>query len=392
MVKLLPFDQDTTPAPLHFISESLQCLRKLEESLKKPSTGEIENANSALQAHLRENDLLNSYDLIVRNFRNAPTRPEEPKSLRERLGVGPKSPFVIDGPADDIILLYNSAPSAPAVWKNVRGDVLFQKGAASLCFSQTDPDAALVRYVERLLNQQGANKIAHGPDPRELSNVGSSTDIIAFQRGELLKQAESYIGALVRTVEDDIFREYRIVSHYSSTVQKLDAFSLQLETDVDMNAREGYGVLAVNDSATACIITPEQSEKVDGIKVLLARDKDLISPKLTAAWRFVATTADLAYLGVQRRQCGYVSGDANVLRPVMIALRREQMKYRVSPVWFAPEDVSRATFDARDEREQQLRKERERLRKAAPRNRRIGSHRGVRRGFPTRGALHIVGS
>jgi hypothetical protein len=30
--------------------------------------------------------------------------------------------------------------------------------------------------------------------------------------------------------------------------------------------------------------------------------------------------------------------------------------------------------------------------KAAPRNRRIGSHRGVRRGFPTRGALHIVGS
>jgi hypothetical protein len=30
--------------------------------------------------------------------------------------------------------------------------------------------------------------------------------------------------------------------------------------------------------------------------------------------------------------------------------------------------------------------------KAAPRNRRIGSHRDVRRGFPTRGALHIVGS
>ena len=30
--------------------------------------------------------------------------------------------------------------------------------------------------------------------------------------------------------------------------------------------------------------------------------------------------------------------------------------------------------------------------KAAPRNRRIGSHRDVRRGFPTSGALHIVGS
>jgi hypothetical protein len=30
--------------------------------------------------------------------------------------------------------------------------------------------------------------------------------------------------------------------------------------------------------------------------------------------------------------------------------------------------------------------------KAAPRNRRIGSRRDVRRGFPTRVALHIMGS
>src|SRR5271169_1324712 len=36
--------------------------------------------------------------------------------------------------------------------------------------------------------------------------------------------------------------------------------------------------------------------------------------------------------------------------------------------------------------------ERRRRSKAAPRNRRIGSRRDVRRGFPTRGALHIMGS
>jgi tetratricopeptide (TPR) repeat protein/peptidoglycan hydrolase-like protein with peptidoglycan-binding domain/uncharacterized protein YecT (DUF1311 family) len=336
---------------------------QIEGPLKRFSTEEIDKANDALQAYLKENDLINSYDLIVKTFSKGPTSFEEPKSIRERLGVGPKSPFVIDGPADHIILLYNSSPSAPAVWKNVRGDILFQSSAASLCFGQTNPDAALTRYVERLLNQQGASKVTRAPVPCELSKVGSSTDIIAFERGELLKQPETYIAALVRTIEDDVFREYRIVTDYSSTVQQFEAFSLQLETEVDKRAREGYGVLAVGDSATVCIITPDQSEKVDGIKVLLARDQDLISPKLTGAWRFVATTADLAYLGVQRRQCGYLSGDANVLRPVMIALRREQMKYRVSPVWFTPEEVSRATFDARDEREQQLRKERERLRK-----------------------------
>ena len=332
--------------------------------MKKTTIEEIDQANNAFQAYIKENGLLNTYQGIARGFSNPPSSiPKTPTTPADRLGVGSKSQFVINGPADDIILIYNATSSAPSVSKNLRGDILFQDSAASVCFSQGTPDATLGRYIERLLSQQGAIKVTRGPDPCDLAKASTSIDIIAFQRGELLKQSEAYIGALVKGLEDGGFRQYRIVTDYRSTLQKLEAFSLQIETEVENNSRQGYGVLATSEADAVCIITPQQAEKVDGIKLLLGREKDVVAPKLTAGWQFVDATADLAYLGLQRQQCGYVAGEANSLRTIMLALRGDKRKYRFSPVWFDAQEVAQATFDARDEREQEIRKRAEDQRK-----------------------------
>ena len=48
-----------------------------------------------------------------------------------------------------------------------------------------------------------------------------------------------------------------------------------------------------------------------------------------------------------------------VLQNLMQALRREQIKYTFAPVWFEVKDVEQATFDMRDAREQEIRKQAE---------------------------------
>ncbi len=121
--------------------------------------------------------------------------------------------------------------------------------------------------------------------------------------------------------------------------------------------REGYGILAVGDSRTMCVLPPKHSEQMDGLKELLTRDRDLIAPNLTSDWQFVATTADLAFLGFQRRQCGYFASESTALRTLIEALRREQLKYSFAPVWFDVKEVTQATFDTRDAHEQEVRKE-----------------------------------
>jgi hypothetical protein len=145
----------------------VQLRNQINEALKSQAMEGLTKANGALQSYVTDNGLTGTYQQVARNYLNPPARPDNKKSLDERLGVGSKSAFVIHGSPDDIVLLYNASSTAPAVWKNVRGDVLFQEGRAALCFAQSQPDAVLVRYLEHLLSEQGAKTLTYEQNPCE---------------------------------------------------------------------------------------------------------------------------------------------------------------------------------------------------------------------------------
>jgi tetratricopeptide (TPR) repeat protein len=109
-------------------SALMRLREQIDDSTKTESIDEIEKTNTGLQDYIKRSHLEDSYDAIVKNLRTAPTEP--PKSPVNI--VSDKSKFVTEGSADDIILLYNVSPSAPNVWTNVRGDVVFQGDNASL--------------------------------------------------------------------------------------------------------------------------------------------------------------------------------------------------------------------------------------------------------------------
>jgi hypothetical protein len=283
-------------------------------------------------------------------------------SLSERLGIGDKGRFLVEGPADDIILLYNGSQNAPNVWKNIRGDIVFQNDSGSLCFAQANLDIPMARYIERVVSDQGAKSLKSTLAQCDLASAGSTNDVIALQRGEFLKGRDDYIVRLVKMVEDGTFRELKIITDYTSMSQKAQALSLQIETDVQASQRAGYGVVAVSESPTTCIITPQPTNRIDGMKELVIRNSYIIAPKLTADWQFVEVTPDLAYLGLQRHQCGYVAAEADALRSIALALRRDSVKYVFAAVWWDGKDLDQATFDVRDKTEQEIRKDAERSR------------------------------
>ena len=80
---------------------------------------------------------------------------------------------------------------------------------------------------------------------------------------------------------------------------------------------------------------------------------------MTSDFQFVQTTEDSAYRGLQRQQCGYVAAEAGVLSNLMQALRRDKLKYVFSPVWFDEADMEQATFDDRDQQQQEILKRHE---------------------------------
>lgn len=326
-------------------------------AVKKNSIDGLTTANDAVQGYVKENGLADAYEAFAStNGNKTGTTGESPKSLAERLGLTDKSTFLVEGPKDELMLFFNASSTAPNVWTNVRGDLVFQDDAASLCFGHVKPRAALVRYIERTMRDRGAKRFISEIRHCDFNKAATSIDIIVIERGELLKERDSEILSLSKLIEEGTFKKLEVISDYASLHQSLETLSLQIESDVEKNSRQGYGVLAVNDSSAACVITMRSAEQLDGLKELLKRNRDLIAPNLTAEWQFVETTADLAFRGLQRKQCGYAVGNADVLHSLMQALQREKFAYRFSPVWFETSDVAQASFDVRDATEQDIRK------------------------------------
>ena len=256
---------DTKTASLIALKE------RIKKALKTDSIAETTNANDSFRSYVEENGLREPFDVISKNFSGPTAAPaDNTKPPAERFGLTDKSRYIVEGPREDIVLLYNISPTAPNVWRNVRGDVVFQNDAATVCFAQVTPDVTIARYVEHLLRDKGAQSVTSMSAPCDLSLASKAIDIVAFQRGELLKQREDYVFALTKKVEDDIFREYQIVTDYPTMFEKRQVLALEIERDIEKNERQGYGVLALYNSSVACVIAGGSLDITDGLKELLS--------------------------------------------------------------------------------------------------------------------------
>ena len=348
---------DPTTQPL------LSLRAQIEDALKTNTVEGITKANEAVTSYVKNKELSAAYEELAKKFEQPePNPPHMQATLRGSLTE--KNRFLVEGSADEIILLYNSSPAAPKVWKNVRGDVVFQDDAASVCFAQPSVELGIARYIEHYLGDHGARKITSISPPCDLSRAGQTTDVIVFQRGNLLTSREDYVFALAKLLEADTFRKYVTISDYASVFQKRQALSLQIEAELDKNSRKGFGAISVTEIPVACVVTPSKAEWTDGLKELLRQNADVIAPTLTSEWQYVDTsTTDLAFRGLQRHQCGFVLGDDSSLREVMVALRREKIKYAFAPIWWDGKAVDQATFDAHDAIQQEILKKKEEERK-----------------------------
>jgi hypothetical protein len=173
------------------------------------------------------------------------------------------------------------------------------------------------------------------------------TDIVAFQRGEFRKQRDEYVVGLLDLISKNVLREYQVVTAaaYNADVQNIRAVSLQIATDVEGGQRKGFGVLAVTDAAIPVCAVASGPVAQLGLKKLLSRDKELVSHRLRFEWNIVDMTMGNAFVALSRLQCGYAAGDADALRQLMLALRRDGKQYEFAPVWYSSEDVAAAGTD-----------------------------------------------
>src|SRR5262249_13651595 len=168
------------------------------------------------------------------------TRPRS-GSLAEQPGLNDKSKILVEGPNEDIILLYNSSPAAPSIAKDIKGDFIFLADAALVCIAQSIPDESYSWFVQRLVPAQGGREVRQAAAPCDPATLTSSADLLSFKRGELLKQGRDYILRLAKLIETDEFSAYRVVTatEYEGEIQSRHALSLKFAEEVEKNQRSG---------------------------------------------------------------------------------------------------------------------------------------------------------
>ena len=337
---------------------------RLRASLSSQSVDEVERANETFKTYVDDNALRDAHDGFVANYGKPPTQAApQALTLEQNLGIREKSRFLIAGSDQDLVVLYNASPSAPSVAKDIRGNLTFLTDSASLCFAQSPPDEGRIWFVERLLRAKGATEIKRRQQPCDVAQDSVFVDFIVFNRGELLKQNVMYVQELVKLIENDTFREYQTTAagDYDAEVQDRHALSLKIGQEIETGHRAGYGIVTVTDAALpVCIISTGRADHLEGLKELLLRKRIEISMKTRHDWPLLEMTEGMAFIALMRRQCGFLAGEANGLKAVVKALRREDKLYEFVPVWFDTDEIAKVGADIIRKRDQAVRDQKDR--------------------------------
>jgi hypothetical protein len=245
---------------------------------------------------------------------------------------------LVDGPLDATLILVNESGRAGVV-RNLRGDLVFDRGIASLCFPHENSiDAFAISEIKRKLREKGARSVDVSSSPCSAANL-DTYDIIAVNRGLFATLAQETATAILNAVDKG---ELSIVGGISDRELQIarngdSIMSLQLENDISKKATEGFGLVAITNGTSVICQTVSDREKAH--EGLVSRSFDRLQVQLGPSPRVISTSIGGAFVSAKRGQCGAIYGASKDLKELIASLQRDKINYHVRPIWFSPADV-----------------------------------------------------
>ena len=325
---------DAKTAPLFRLREQINV------ALMNRNNDDLDKANAAFKAFVQSSQLSQEYENVVASYIKPAALPFQPAP---NLTLTDKTEIAIGGLKTDLVLIFNATASAPSIVKTLEGKFIFLTGNPSMCVAQAHIDEDRLWFIERKIFRDGASGVRDELQPCDLSHVRTTTDIIAFQRSELLKQDTVYITALLDLLQTDAFRRYDVVSEaaYNEILQSWEFLSRTIAFEVEHNQRKGFGVLVVTDKALPiCAVSSDPIMKL-GLESLLQRERATISRRLRFDLAIKNLPVEATFVALTKEQCGYVASDAKSLSKLLFALRRDGKTAEFAALWFSDDEVSR---------------------------------------------------
>lgn len=304
-------------------------VKKADELSASTDLKQLRGYIGSVQDLLRQYDLQNNF-LLSLNAIDDKTHNKGIPSNEVGLGRTAKNRFLVDGAGDDLVLMYVSAPSAPDVVRNLRGDIVFDHAKAVACLYEKDGPSLLRDRVTKALQEKYQIESLLIDVKACAPDTVLTNDVIAVKRGDFLKQEVAYASALIREIENDHVKPLLAISgdQISTTLQSVEAKRKRVEEDIEHGAFDGFGLV---------ILPAYPSEKVcgaikdgqDAHEAILDRFADPTVARLRQHLDLQSDSFEGVFRDVQRSRCSAVYAAAADLKLLLDALRRDRIAYQI---------------------------------------------------------------
>jgi hypothetical protein len=272
-----------------------------------------------------------------------------PQNLGAALPVTEKDRFLLDGGRDDVVLMVNASPKGPHVYRDLKGDLVFDRDQADVCLFGGGADADLADVVRSALAPYKLKQISLPQTPCDGDRL-DSYDVVATRRGQFLRQDMPVALQLVGSLEAGTLKQLSTLTPAAlQTAKATEAVAAEaVAEDVARGTRPGFGFLVVADGVSGlCAVTPQDAE---AHQRLIAGHANVLTAAMGAEPIAAPTTADGAFVSAKRGRCGAVYASAADLKTVADGLRRDGTRYRFSSLWFTPVEIQGSSDAIKAER------------------------------------------
>ena len=325
-----------------FSKDLAQIAKNVQMSVDAMLLEDIENSNNAAQLAFKKFSIIQDFE----TFKKAMAVSDEQEIVQQAsnpinpIKITEKNSFIMKGDEGDILVVYNAGKNAPHVAVNIAGKIVFDNGQAEICWYQTSmPSPERLQLSLQKLNEMGAQKISNVSAVCDDKNY-SKKDLILFERGMFMRGKIESVLPLITDFENGLFQKALIVD--SGTVvaesQRKIALAQQIEDEIVKGIRTGFGVVrVVNDNKVICAAVDERR---DGHAALLQKSSDDLGQAMSGKYSITTMPSDQAFILAKKAQCGAIYANAKELKPILEALKRDNVTYRVIGLWFNDNDIS----------------------------------------------------
>jgi hypothetical protein len=284
-------------------------------------------------------------------------RAKHPVQSRKSLPTATdRNRLIVEGPLDETLILINESGRAGVV-RNIRGELVFDRGQASVCFLHDNGlDAFAMSELKRKIIEKGARTVVSSASRCDTDAI-DSFDAVAVNRGLFATVPLDVETAILAKVDRGELTLLDVLSERELQVSRNGASikSVQLENDLLKKAIDGFGIVTlVNGTSVVCQTVPDRTAAHAG---LVNSASDQLSIELGAQPKVISTSVDSAFVSAKRGQCGAIYGMANDLRNLIAGLQRDKLSYHVLPLWFSLADVENKEKEVADGEARRLREQ-----------------------------------